>query len=522
MQLGFDRSFNAGAHARFHPGAMAIDFSMTRNQIVQMNAGETMSKALAQSHASSTRGEIFRDLPEETKEFFAIRAHEQDHLRRLLATSYGMFGDSVRNSWLGLVARMVEERSMQGLPILDLPFLDWIPPELSFEGSFDRIRARSSTGSHTKTLVQGLGNLLSALADEVLPSQFASAIWGLTNGGNEQVQSLVSEQKQFSSASRLKDNRGNLFGLNGRQLLELFAVGEHGNALLRTGSPLSTVEFLLTRSSEEYALAILAWNSLFGSSEALSTSPPAEQDLIIDWYRLFPFELFIAADLALWPPFYPNEELRTENELAWSDIAPGPRFLRILATMKDLQVTPQAIPTSDRNEQFIELQHRVCHRLGWPTPHELASAWFHQMQLQTDASMWTMLDDTNLYRMQQTAKLLRLRLDRPADFVLNNINFPEHGVLGSPVWILREEDGRHTPISMGGPANTWMTPMMMMEVTRHLLEREQVTMTPVYEQEFRKTAVEQVSATFAKHGVWDESLARRFKDEAHKAFRTHD
>jgi len=521
----FDRPFGAGSSAEFIPGYLAIDFALTRQQIHDLNPGQ-LSQALVRSSPDETRSKIHGSLPWPTKQFFAVRAHEQDHLRRMLSTTFGFLGDAIRCMWLSLSGRLIEESASRSERSL-FPLLGSLAPVANhFNDALLGIGQNAAAGSHTATLVRGLADLLEGLTDNLSPPRFASALWGLSNGQPEQVRLLSSGMDLSSpvcSAYPVVDRNGMVQGLSARHLLELFAIGEHGNGFLRTGSVLNDVETLLLGSQQEYALATLVWQSVFPGFQDtdVDSQPRRDDDLIFDWYRLFPFELFVAADLALWPPYFPNEDLSVEGELHWLDIDPGRRFVRILTALVDLKIPPTPIPAENRNERFLELQERICLRLGWPTPNTLAKLWLDNLNfhLRSGTSPWFALDGASTYRTQNAAKLMALRLASPADLILNNIGFQKEGVLSSPIWIFREDDNRRALVSMG-EGEPELVSMMMLEGTRHLFNRDRLALSPAYDARFRVETVETVGRMFAKINGWDSALLERFLGETHNAFRT--
>jgi len=524
----FDRPFGAGDLAEFFPGTLAIDFGLTRRQITNLNAGERLAQALAEVKQGATRGETFQALPFETKRFYAVRAHEHDHLRRFLSTTYGFLCDRIRCLWLAQVGQLVGETTERNpdslLPLPAMPSF----AGMSFENALSAIGHAAKSTSHTATLVRGLADLLAALADDVSPACLASALWALTNGQAAEARALsfgVDLTRDPCSAHPVVDRFGRSQGLSARHLLELFAIGEHGNAFLRTGSELSDVEELLGGAQREYALAILAWRSVFPNDDVpdVDSHPRCDDDLIIDWYRLFPFELFVAADLALWPPFFPDDDLGIEGVLNWTDLDPGRRFVRTHAAFVDLGIGPTCLPADRRNELFVELQDRVCQHLGWPTPRQLALAWFDHLtaHLQSGTSPWQLLDGLSDYRVQNATKLLAARIARPADTVLNNLDFPSLGIEGSPIWLVGEEDDRRTLVAMGPQKSRAFIPLMMMEGARHLLNRDRRVFTPLFDQRFRQTAVETLAHLLAQSAGWADALRDQFLRETHASFGTH-
>lgn len=519
----FDRPFGAGASAEFAPGSLTTEFSLTREELRDLDPGPRMAQALASAARDAKRGAIFASIPWAAKQFLAVRAHELDHLHRMLSTTFGFLTDVIRCEWLKQSGRLIRERaespSKSLYPLLSLPK----SKAKTFDEALREIERPSETVSPTARLVMGQTNLLAALTDTVSPPRFASALWGLSNAQPDRVHRLRS-RPDGSNVSPPVERTEIGRGLSARHLLELFAIGEHGNGFLRTGSSLEEVVSLLGDAQQEYSAAALAWNAAFPEAPPprVGSHGSLEGDLMFDWYRLYHFELFIAADLALWPPFFPVHGLGVDGELTWDDIDPGRRFERILAALQELRIQPLPIPAEGRNERFLDIQDRVCRRYGWPTPQRLAGLWLGHLRNHRDgsASTWFALDGHSTYRVDNAVKLLELRESRPADFALNNVDFNARGVEGAPVWILRESDGRKAPLPMGKLESKLVLPLMMIEGTRHMFNRDRSMLTPVYDAKFRESTVESLGRMMEVIADWGPGLLTRFLDETHREFRT--
>jgi hypothetical protein len=311
--------------------------------------------------------------------------------------------------------------------------------------------------------------------------------------------------------------------LTARHLLELFAIGEQANAYLRTGADLAEIVKLLQGSEYEYAIALLAWRSVFPETDwpDVDSQPKRVDDLIFDWYRLFPFELFVAADLALWPPYEPNGDLTLDRELRWSDIHPGRRFARILASYHDLGISPQVIPAENRNELFLEIQSKVCGHIGWPTPDALAGRWLNHLKVLHDAkeTPWKNLEGHVSFRVPNAIKLLEARLHRPADVVLNNLSFPSLGIEGIPGWLFAEANGNRTVVSMSKDGDQSLVPLMVYEGVRHLMQPSRPVFRKNFDPNFRTQAILVLASQLRSACEWNDELTRRFLEEAKTYFR---
>lgn len=527
--VGSHRPFSAGLFAQIYPGSLVVEFNLSRQEIADLNAGNRLSQALEQANSRDRRADTFAKVPDEAKHFLAVRAHEQDHLRRFLSTTFGFFCDTLRNQWVTLGSQVVAESTRRGNE-RSIPFrLASALKAHSFREALASLRSRSQSGFHLEMLFRGHYDLLEALVDDATPPEFASALWALANGNVDVAQSLaggIQVDRKLCAAYPMSDKSGQISGLTARHLLEFFAIGEHANGLLRTGTELGVVEELMKDSSREYATALLAWGSVFRESEwpDVESQQKHPDDLIFDWYRLFPFELCVAADLALWPPFFPNEDLSLEGELTWADIHPGRRFVKVLSAMQDLGIQPSVIPAAGRNDRFLELQAKLCDRLGWPSPAFLADEWIAALSnhLKAKTALWPALDGPVDYRIANALRLLQARKERPADFVLNNRDFHGMGLDGIPGWVFREADGRTAIVAMSRLEETALLPLIMLEGTRSISSGSSYFFDQPIDSNFRNRAVEVFIELMAESGKWNDETRHRFRVEARRHFKVSD
>jgi hypothetical protein len=91
-----------------------------------------------------------------------------------------------------------------------------------------------------------------------------------------------------------------------------------------------------------------------------------------------PVEFEAAVELSLWIPWGPQGALCAAN---WPDIQPGWRFLRILehlAEQKPPWTSPAVADFDAIDTAMLAVQERFCARMGWPTPAEIIDAWLAQ------------------------------------------------------------------------------------------------------------------------------------------------
>jgi hypothetical protein len=521
------RPLSAGPYAQIYPGSFVVEFNLSRQQILDVNAGNRLRDALERSKAADRRKETFAGVPEDAKLFLAVRAHEQDHLRRLLSTTFGFLCDALRNQWITLASRLVADAVRTGRERI-APFeLPVAARRLSFAEALADCRRLSEDGLHLESLVRGHHDLLESLVDDSTPCEFASAMWALANGSVETARSLakgINVHRGLCAAYPMGDAKGRTLGLTARHVLEYFAIGEHANGLLRTGTDLGVVEDMVRGSGHEYATSKLAWYGVFPEREwpDVASQERHEDDLIIDWYRLFPFELSVAADLALWPPFFPNEDLSLAGELTWADVHPGRRFVKVIGAMQELGITPTVIPAKRRNEVFLDVQARICNRLGWPTPEYLAGVWSKALlrHAQARSALWPALDGPVEYRVANALRLLQARLERPADLVLNNLDFQSLGMDGIPGWAFPEPGGALAIVPMSRLEERALVPLVMIEGTRLLSTGGSYFFGNAIDPRFRAAAAGVLVELLAAAGQWDDSTRTRFGVEAKRLFRT--
>lgn len=519
IRTEYHRPFSAGPFARIHPGSLVVEFDLTRQQIHELTA------ALGQGRRSEQVERTSGDLSDAAKQFLAVRAHEQDHFRRFLSTTFGFLCDTVRHQWVTFGALVVAEAARSSRDRL-APFpAQFVPGRVGFSDALRATRQRAENGFQVGTLFRGHHDLLEALVDEVTPGEFASAVWGLANGSPDAAASIVrgvNVERSLCSAFPMVEPSGRAFGITARHILEFFAVGEQGNVLIGSRAPRTEVERLYRADSHEYAMTVVAWRHVFPLAGWPSepTAPRAADDRDIEWYRAYPFELFVAADLALWPPFHPIEGLTLRDGLTWADVQAGRRFFKALSALRAMGIGPTPIPADRGNERFLALQNLLCQYLGWPTPQDLAREWEAALShlAVSRAGYWPWLDGPANYRLTEAIPLLRARLARPADFVLNNYDLGGLGLDGVPGWVYREDSGRSGIVPMSRLGEATLVPLAMIEGTRRLDAGYSPFFGAKFDLAFRKKAVRVLSETLAAAGGWDGAIRTRFDRDADRHF----
>lgn len=511
----FDQPFSAGEFAKIHPSSLVVDFEIEDAVLKGYNERYSVWDQAIEERRSRGEKDTFDELPAESKDFLSRHAHELDHVNRFLGTSFGLFCDTIRHQWLIRASQLVQERSNGSLPSLFPQDLFCFPPQASFAYATKRLRQLGATESKTELLFVGLSHLLSALIDDASPAQFALALFALCNGSTDDFERLTARldlTRPYCAAFQTKDETGTIFALKARHIIELFAVREQGNSLLSLDASLDTVNKLLKETKDEYILAHLVWCELFPDSAMHPTLASVE----LDWIKSFPFELFVAADLALWAPFLPDTGVPLEV-VGWAELHPAHRFVRVLRTMKRLAIVPGKESDLTQNEHFVAMQEAICSELGWLTPQRIAARW-HDHLASMQGTYWPVLDGASTFRMENAIRLLGERLKQPAAIALNNVDAQSLGIEGASAWILGKTGGGRMIRPMAKIEYSALVPYWMMESVQQLASSGRTLFTDRFEPLFRKTAADLAVIHLGRAGRWNQRTADRFRDETKELF----
>lgn len=416
--------------ALVRPDMLYVQYSCSRAELVgRGNVGRLLREALERNQdPTASSGQVFRDVPSWAKEFAGLEAHERDHVRRLLGTSFGLLCHALRSQQLTALRSLIAD-SVEAGAGLRLPLN--LPPQTAPVGA--------ATTSQQLYFAAALQTALETHIDIAKFHAAEPALAGWVSDGCRYTSSVLPGNPARSALAIA--NAGTAKWLTAQHLLEMFGCLEQGNRLLGTGSGIEEVVTLLENEERVYTLPLLIWFSQFptGKDQPTSSAPHTRPgELYLGFYRGFPLELLVAADLALWPPFTP-EGFIGSSEIDWADINPAFRFARILNTYKSLEIRAGEWPVGELNQVIPTIQRRVCDALGWPTPSDLARRW-HAHLAERDTT-WFPDAAVGGFRFSTTLQLLALRRDRPGDVVVNNVDYNAHGVGRSPGWLTREECG---------------------------------------------------------------------------------
>ena len=480
---------SAGSMASLHLGSFALEYRFTSKYFKSIH--DDFKKL--EARVPSKRGlKSLRD----AAHVFSLRSHEQDHLNRLVGTSFGYLLDATRSRWVMATAKLVGERMEGANPSLPLGA---IAPSLkeSTNAIIADLESRSSERSQ-HLICQGLSDCLHALMDDVPGPRLVSALWGLTAGNPDKIRYLLDNagtpcRSGFSAVTPPEEQHRPFMA---RHLLELFGWREQGNALLALGYDLKEVEELFTTESNEYQLAFEIWRRIIPhANDSIELDGDTEQVL---WGKSFPFELFVCADLALWPPFEPPGRLRPG--FRWYDINPAKRFVSILVAFRELGLPLETTRDDDLNGRLLELQAQLCGRLNWPTPDSLAREWFDFLTAEQTKKVtpWHELEPELSLRVDGGVALLRTRIERPADVVLNHLSVDEYGGRSAPLWIFELPQGKKQFSSLAEPFHDYLLQALLHEGTAHLYKKNRAIIDALESPWLRETTAVYLAKQYAR------------------------
>jgi len=503
--LDYDRAFSAGHLASIMPGSLALDYNTSYESILQLrDEVKQLDSIRVHQSRESLRFEMGR-ASQKVVDFIGSIAHERDHVRRFLSSSYAFLCDSVRCQQVRVTAHAIGKLGPENYAKHNKTVHCMLMRESPSESTPNNIG--DALCYNLRLLEQFLGAITDGMNGNPDASHFKSIHLGSTSPDDVYLACPVLLHNNRSLTRPL---------LNTRHILEMFAILEHGNGLSRKACATEDVQKLLDTMSGEYRQLMGVWNFAIGNGNVgkITSQQRSAGDLVFDWYRTFPFEFFVAADLALWPPYFPDQSVAIADPHSWQDISPASRFVRILERFEQTGLKPTPIPHESRNERFLQLQEELCAHFQWPTPTSLANAWLTKLTtaLVTGQSPWLEIDGPSTYRLRNAYALLRLRCEKPADLVLNNIDYVQHKIERPPVWIFTEPDGSKRPLPIRRDEPTLLLPFIMIELTRHLSSGDRAAMSFQYDRKFREIAVSEYSSVLSQIGQWPGGLEDQFYD----------
>jgi hypothetical protein len=440
--------FGDGASMWFDPDTLGLHIFKSQQSILGIDAGNHLRSALADHpEPSATKGEIFSGVPDAAVDFNVTYRHEQDHLRRILCTSFGLLIHHLQSNDAGVLQRSfcgaMGDRALDSFPVFD---------------SADAIRLRKSllnkgiepfieilkTESPQKYLALYCSRkaLVRALVDGIPKDELSLALGGLLTikTNRERPAELNMDAPEaliLKTCLEIQNSK-----LNGRSLLEFLATYQGLNTMMQQGGH-GKIALATLAAGDEYNLIPRLWNGMFGDSGGFAEGSGSNDDFDLSAFRTLPLELFAAVDLALWIPAGPLGLCSKRKELGWADLEPGIRFWRCMDLLKQAGIGPSSIDCKDNVQRFRETQDALANHLGWPTVDELAQEWlaFFEESKMSGTFDGYFLEHPGDKRISLSTSLLRLRMEKPLAVVLNNSNaLLEAGF--SSWWIGAKEEPR--------------------------------------------------------------------------------
>jgi hypothetical protein len=341
---------------------------------------------------------VARGLLDEETRIFAFRLrHETDHLRRYQTTSYGLYYHYLNSGITWLLFRFLREklerREFESFPFVSIKervackLLDSRLYSLRREDleppSFDPIRLRKCVDYlEAMKNLDGVSDNSGAFRGYVCVHDWEEFLAGQSGGRQKLVPDLYPpDTSLIGFRSAAVPDCPQVFGrqFGARHLLEFLAVTREQSLSIGTGD-LEAQDRVLRKLAElsDYGLVGEYLRAYF--SDKLVTNPQAQ-----DWPNELrrtqcagiPIELIAAAELALWIPLIPSGFFAIKEAIAWHDIHPGWRFLKICRLLKEQGCKWSAFPFSldDTNDMYRSIQEDICASLGWATPSQISGPW---------------------------------------------------------------------------------------------------------------------------------------------------
>ena len=217
----------------------------------------------------------------------------------------------------------------------------------------------------------------------------------------------------------LPDRTGKPAKFGASALLELFAMTRE-NALLSLARCPHRVDYDRFRSPI-YTLAHDAWFHWARLPKIDSQTNELWATAGIPRAATLPLELFMAADLALWPPIGPEGCIENATGVyCWRDLHPGWRFVRLLNLLRDNRHWHPCKDYDQRVDRILqERQAAWCRYFHWPTPSEIGTAWqrFFDESLRRGECQGRFVEDDSV-RVQSMLALQEYRLQHPSQVAL--------------------------------------------------------------------------------------------------------
>jgi hypothetical protein len=397
----------------FHPDSMMIESNRKGQQILGW---------LKDSKPSSSSRPI--QVSKSKAIFLGQVLHERDHLRRHLGTTYGILMHTIRLRFIEAFVGAFDDAVERGATDSELSML--IPDSaLTNPDSLSALKQKLLSATYALLAMEGeLGEQSFRVSQSVLEDALREHGIAITDFRP------LPPSRDFTGSGQPLTVNGKTHVLSGKHVLEMFAVCEETDQLISVLPSLDRIWSLL--SSLEYSFVLRAWHTLFDARslpEPLEQSGAREKYKMLG-YRLFPLELFAAADLALWPAIR-SANASPSASSPWADVHPGSRFLAALRVLKDQEIVGMAIPGSghERKDAFASIQGMICKELGWRTPEQLTADWVDAFRREPTASPCSTWQSACSEITMSRRQLFGIRREFGCDAALNALDW---AALGAP------------------------------------------------------------------------------------------
>ena len=106
----FARALSAGSSAHLHFGSLVSEFSISAQELRECDLDLAAWELANARQLATGLPETYSALSINSKHFLARHAHEQDHLNRLIGTTFGLLCDDLHARWITGCVHLIRER----------------------------------------------------------------------------------------------------------------------------------------------------------------------------------------------------------------------------------------------------------------------------------------------------------------------------------------------------------------------------------------------------------------------------
>ena len=327
-------------------------------------------------------GFLFKDQSLQTANEYAQSAqiaHEQDHLLRILSTSYGYIRHVVDCCLTWFLLESASDGLKQGVktifPLLNSFSKDAQDIPLPYKISqVELIKLRDNY--HYRYLMHYIGfeEFVRSLDGFEPKVDSEMAVWGA-----QLLQGFLCENP--SHRTRIYDQKP------GSEFISIFYNPLHSSCPYFEGKRLGAFHLLETLG---FLMEVLvggvakidpeSWDEMV-SDPLYGMTFKIFRDYLFQnkpyYGRGLPIEWEAALELSLWIPISPFGFIGS-YQIEWRDIHPGWRYIKIieyLAQCKEKWTEPSTLDFESFDKSITEIQNRMCQALGWPMVSEIIASW---------------------------------------------------------------------------------------------------------------------------------------------------